>query len=345
MINEEISEGYVFASFGNIDFVKFAVVSATRIRAYDKKRKIALVCCLSHKHYLNSNNLQNIFDRIIIIEDEHKSIVGFKHNIYKYMPFDCNMYIDSDMLICKNPDKLWHNLKVYGFTTTGQKSADMYFGSHKNAYILFDIIFGKRKKTLKKFNLSHLYRVQTGIIFASEYNITKKVCEFAKYYYSKKNQTHFISRDNENGRVLDTCEWSLGLAMSALKLHVYPWFNGYESPQLDFIYGLTETDKDYTKVSVKYYCNSFMHSLRGLNSEYIRKFIKTMLGLVPGLNDHMWVTPYFLHFGWSHQKKYFYNYMERKLNEIINSKKLYRNDFHEKGSQKKVFVSNSSKKK
>src|SRR5690625_7403274 len=47
-----------------------------------------------------------------------RSVIGFKHNIYKFMPFKENLFLDSDILWCRNPDKLWKLLSPYRFTIT-----------------------------------------------------------------------------------------------------------------------------------------------------------------------------------------------------------------------------------
>lgn len=221
------------------------------------------------------------------------------------MPFDRNMYLDSDMIWCRDPDRLWHQFSPFGYTVTGQESADIFYGAPKGIRISKDVLLRRRQKTLKQFNLTHLYRVQTGVMYASDPELTQNVNRRAKYYLGQKDKTHFVSRKNEKGRNLESCEWSLGMAMSEMKLYVVPWFNGYESPQLDFIHDQVRYNDDFTEVYCLYYCNPFIHSLRGLNSLYLRKLILGLFSILPRSQDKMWVTPYVLHFGWSHQKEYF----------------------------------------
>lgn len=282
-----------------------AIVSAHTLRRYDKSRPIALICSDEHAKKITDWGLADFFDRIEILAEEHQSIVGFKHNLHYYMPFDFNIYLDSDMIWCRNPDALWLAFKPYGYTITGQDSADVFYGAPKNAKVFFDMIFRRRQRTLKKFDLSHLYRVQTGIMYAADKDLTQKVDDLASEYLDKKNHTHFVSRTTEAGRNLESCEWSLGMAMSKLRLFVYPWFNGYESPQLDYIHGMVEHNDDFSEVKVQYYCNPFIQGLRGLKSTALRKTLLSVFSILPRSMDQMWVTPYVLHFGWKHQKEYF----------------------------------------
>lgn len=310
------SEGYIFTSYGKEKYLRDAFVSASTIRRYDVKRPIAIICSKEHTEKIKEWGKSDYFDRVEVLAEEHQSIVGFKHNIHKYMLFDYNMYLDSDMIWCRDPDNLWHSFKPYGYTMTGQESADIFYGAPKHGGVLKDILFWRRQRTLKKFKLSHLYRVQTGIMYAADKELTKSVELLAAEYLSQQDQTHFISRTNEAGRKLESCEWSLGMAMSKLKLFVYPWFNGYESPQLDYIHGLVENDEDFKNVKCKYYCNPFIHSLRGLKNISIRKLIRKSFSVLPRSMDHMMVTPYVLHFGWKHQKEYFEHFANRQWKKL-----------------------------
>ena len=305
-------EGYIYCSYGKEKYLKSVFVSASTIRRYDEERPIALMCSREHANKIEAWGFNDFFDRIEILDQEHQSIVGFKHNLHRYMPYEYNMYLDSDMIWCRHPDKLWHAFKPYGYTITGQDSADVFYGAPKNAKIFVDLLLRRRQRTLNKFNLHHLYRVQTGIMYASDYDLTKKVDELATKYLKQKDETHFVSRTTEAGRSLESCEWSLGMAMTKLKLYVYPWFNGYESPQLDYIHGMVEHDDEYRDVTVQHYSNPFIQQLRGLKSKALRKTLLSIFSLLPRSMDHMWVTPYVLHFGWKHQKEYFFDFADEQ---------------------------------
>lgn len=298
-------EGYIFTSYGDEKYLKDAIIAADTIRRYDSERPIALFCTEEHLEALNELGLAYYFAVTGILDKEHRSIVGFKHNLHHYMPFKRNMYLDSDMIWCKNPDPLWYQFRPYGYIITGQESADVFFGAPKHLSVAMDILLRRRQRTLKRFGLSHLYRVQTGIMYASDPELTRQVDELATSYIERKEMTHFVSRKREKGRNLESCEWSLGMAMSELKLFVYPWFHGYESPQLDYINGMIRHNEDFTEVECLYYCNPFIQSLRGINQQTIRKAIMGLFSVLPRSADHMWVTPYVLHFGWGHQKPFF----------------------------------------
>lgn len=309
-------EGYIYTSYGNEKYLKDAIISAFTIRRFDTKRPIALFCSKKHKEILRDYSFRHPFDIVSDLEEEHQSITGFKHNLHAYMPFDKNMYLDSDMIFCRPPDNIWIAFRPFPYTITGQESADVFFGSHKNFGIALDILLGRRQRTLKRFDLTYLARVQTGIMYAADYDITKQVNDLAKDFLNQKSRTHFVSRKKEKGRSLESCEWSLGMAVSRLNIFIYPWFNAQESFQLDFIHTLTKADPEYRNVACKYYCNPFVHSLRGINNRVIQRFLLALFKLLPRGGDHIWVTPYILHFGWRHQKSYFNKFVEQEWNKI-----------------------------
>ncbi len=312
-------EGYVYASYGPEKFLRDAIISALTLRRYDRKRPISLVCCKKHRQLLKSLPFDPPFDLVLDLDDDHQSIIGYKHNLHHYMPFVRNLYLDSDMIWCRDPDRLWLSLRPYPYTITGQESADVFFGSHKNIRILSDILLRRRQRTLKRFGLNSLARVQTGVMYAADAGITRKVNRLAADILKRKSETHFVSRRKEKGRNLESCEWSLGMAVTMLNLHVYPWFNAQESIQLDFIHPLTKANANYSEVSCKYYCNPFIHSLRGIENNLARNFLFTLFRLLPRGNDHMWVTPYILHFGWGHQKPWFDQFVNREWDKLTSS--------------------------
>jgi len=306
------NQGYIFSSYGKLSYLRDVIITVESIRRFDKERGVALFCSEEHKEFILENNLEHFFDVIELLAPEYRSITGFKHNTHLFMVFSENLFLDSDMIFCKSPNLMWKQLEPYPYTATGVESADVFFGSHKGVRILVDIILRKRQRTLKRFGLSHLYRIQSGIIYAKDKVVTTEVNELAKSYLSQMDKTHFISRKNERGRTLDSCEWSLGMAMSKLKLFVYPWFNGYQSLQLDFITDFTKYDAEFREVECLYYCNPFIYSFRGIQQKWIRNMLIKIAGLLPKGRDHFWVTPYILHFGWKHEKETFETYAKNK---------------------------------
>lgn len=337
---ESFSEGYVFASYGKDKYLKDTIVCALTIRRFDKKHPIALYSSKESIQSLKKWGLQDFFDIVEELPEENQSIVGFKHNVHLFMPFDRNIYLDSDMVICRNLDALWNSFSNYPYTITGQESADVYFGSKKSVGIIVDILFRRRQRTLRKFGLTHLFRVQTGIIYAADKEIAARVGELAASYLSRKSETHFVSRTKEKGRKHESCEWSLAMAMSKLKMYVHPWFNGYESPQQDYINGMVNHNEDYTEVEVKYYCNPFMQSLRGIASTKIRNAALSIFKFLPRSQDHYWVTPYILHFGWGHQKKYFNEFSEREWEKFFYKQELETQN-NKTSAPKKIMESNT----
>lgn len=310
------AEGYIYPVYGDIKYLKHAIASVVSLRRHDTKRPVAIVCENRHREVLEKLNLVDLFDVIIPISPAHCSIVGFKHNFYEYLLFERSLFLDCDMIWCKNPDPLWISFSAYNFTITGSITADSFFGGPKNLGVIRDTLLRRRRRTLKRFGLTYLNRVQSGMIFSQDYEISSKVCRLASEMLNRKDETHFQSRTMEQGRTEESCEWSLAMAMSKLNLPVYPWLMAQESPQLDFIKDLTKYDQDFEYVSCKYYCNPFVYSFRGLPSVLLRKILINFFSLLPGKADYLAVTPYVLHFGWLHQKQPFFEFTERVWNRL-----------------------------
>ncbi len=312
-------EGYVYVSYGHTKYLKHAVASVVSLRRYDRERPVALACSKKQRAILEEKGLTHLFDIIHPLPEEHASIVGFKHNIYHYLFFEQNIFLDSDIVWCKNPDSLWQSFSPFDFTITGNLISDSFFGAAKGVGVLKDVFLGRRKKTLKKFGLTYLSRVQSGMMYAKDYDLTKKVCLMAGEMLSKKDETHFRSRKMEQGRTEESCEWSLAMAMSKLNIPIYPWLLGHNSPQLDYIDDLTEHDDEFQYVSCKYYNNDFVYSFRGLKSSTFRNFLTSFFSMIPGNGDYLMTTPYCLHFGWYHQKTPFFSFSEQVWKRLVNN--------------------------
>ncbi|MEX2601420.1 MAG: hypothetical protein WD355_07220 [Balneolaceae bacterium] len=304
-------EGYVYNSYGPATYLKHVVASLSTLRRYDKDRPVALVCTDEHRQLLKEYQLTSMFDEILPIREEHASIVGFKHNLHSYMPFRRNLYLDSDIVWCRNPDPLWTSLSIYDFTITGLQVSDNFFGASKSFSVLSDILFQRRSRTLNRFGITQLSRVQSGMIYGADKELTRSICGLAADILSRKGETHFQSRLSEKGRNQESCEWSLAMAMAKKNLQVYPWHQGHESPQLDYLKEYTRHDPDFRKVECTFYCDPFVYSLRGLKSNWIRTRLLWLFSLFPGMGDYIKTTPYCLHFGWVHQKKPFFDFAER----------------------------------
>jgi hypothetical protein len=99
--------------------------------------------------------------------------------------------------------------------------------------------------------------------------------------------------------------------MRELDLHVFPWLQGRNSPQLDYIGALVDHDPEFEDVTYRFYTSPFVYELRGIPNETL---LNTLLGVaerMPRMGEYVEFTPYVLHFGWLHQKAPFNDFAER----------------------------------
>lgn len=308
-------EGYVLHSYGPDRYVKHAVASVHTLRRHDTERPVALFCPEHHRSLLERRGLETLFDVLGDLPPKHQSIVGFKHHLHRFKAFNRSLFVDADMVWCRNPSPLWQQFAAFPFTATGLQNADHFFGGPKGIGVVVDVLLGRRPRTLRRLGLTRLPRVQAGMIYAQDESRTREVGQVAASYLDRADETHFRSRLNE-GRSEETCEWSLALAMSDLDLHVFPWLQGRNSPQLDYIDTLTDHDPDFREVSYRLYTNSFVYSLRGLPNARVRDALLWVAKCLPGMGEYMELTPYVLHFGWLHQKEPFRDFAERTWSRL-----------------------------
>ena len=313
-------EGYVLHSYGPDRYVRHAVASVETLRRHDTDRPVALFCPESHQALLERRGLDSTFDVIEELPPEHQSIVGFKHHLDRFKVFDRSLFVDADMVWCRDPDPLWRQFAAFPFTATGLQNADHFFGGPKGAGVFVDMLLRRRKRTLRRFGLTHLPRVQAGMIYAQHDATTRDVVGRAADYLSNSDDTHFRSRLDE-GRTEETCEWSLAMAMSELGLQVFPWLQGRNSPQLDYIDALVDHDPEFRQVTYRFYTSPLVYSFRGIPNERLRDLLLWMAERMPRMGEYQEFTPYVLHFGWLHQKGPFYDFAERTWSELTDAQR------------------------
>jgi len=311
-------EGYVLHSYGAERYLRHAVASVHTLRRHDPERPVALFCPPAHRQALAQRGLApgktsgRLFTRVETLPEEARSITGFKHRLHQFAPFERTLFADADMVWCRNPDPLWRQLSGYDFTATGKERADFWFGGPKGPAVVLDYLMDRRRRTLRRFGLTHLPRVQAGLIYADDRALTREVCEQAAGYLRRTGETHFRSRLEEAERSEETCEWSLAMAMSKLGLSVVPWQQGHRSPQLGFVEDYVAYDADFHDVRCRYYSDPRIHELRGFpGPAWLRDGLVDALASLPGRGDHMEVVPFALHFSWAHEKQPFLEFAER----------------------------------
>jgi hypothetical protein len=309
-------EGYVLHTYGDERHLRNAVASALTIRRYDTRRPIALYTDEAQKARLTELRLDALFSLVEILPEAHRSIVGFKHHLHKFHPFERNLYVDSDMVWCRDPDPLWMHLSGYLFTATGTASADFYFGGPKDLRIFAAYFSNRRKRTLKRFGVTYLPRVQAGLVYSSDLATCTEACEEAQVMLERRRETHFQSRLTE-GRNEESCEWSLALAFSKLDLPIYPWRQAQNTPQLDYISDFVTHDDDFLNVSCHYFSDPKVSRLREFPHAIPRDFGIWLSQWIPGRGDNMWITPFTLHFGWMKYKHIFWAFADRLFDEAV----------------------------
>lgn len=303
-------EGYIFHAYGSERYLQAAVASAATLRRHDRERPIAICCHQQHQERLRDHPAGKLFDQVLDLPEAHHSIVGFKHHLYRFTPFQRNLFVDSDMIWCRDPDPLWKQLSAYPFTATGLERADYFFGSRKGLDILPLFLTYQREKTMKRFGLTCLPRVQAGMIYLDDPVLGRQVCQMAEGFFDIRHQTHFHDRRNE-GRSHSSCEWSMAVAMSRLGLPVFPWYQGYNSPQLDYVAPFVDHDPDFESVRCRYFPNPTLQRLQGFPNTWLAQRLIDLYSSIPGQGDYMEVTPFSLHFGFKRHKQPFWDFSDR----------------------------------
>ena len=121
-----IEEGYVYHTYGPDRYVRDAVASVLTLRRHDPDRPVALYCPPNHVEALRAHGLDTLFHYIGELPEAHRSIIGFKHHLHRFMPFERSLYVDSDMVWCRDPDPLWVQLSAFPFYSNGSRKGRLF---------------------------------------------------------------------------------------------------------------------------------------------------------------------------------------------------------------------------
>jgi hypothetical protein len=116
------SQGVVLFAFGKIGYYHAAYNLAFSIKHFNKDIKIAAFFDSPEKAMGNCHELTEVIDSIYPINPSHLSTNGkfdpgrLKVNLYEYLPFDSNLYLDVDGLALKDIAPLFDELKATGKT-------------------------------------------------------------------------------------------------------------------------------------------------------------------------------------------------------------------------------------
>ena len=100
-------EGYVLHTYGPERFVHHAAASVMTLRRHDAHRPVALFCPDTHREHLRKHGKADLFEDIRVLPEEHASITGFKHHLHRFMPYERTLFVDADIIWCRNPDPVW----------------------------------------------------------------------------------------------------------------------------------------------------------------------------------------------------------------------------------------------
>src|SRR5690554_3629876 len=89
-IGDNTGQGYIFNSYGSELYLKHVISNVITLRRHDQTRPVALYCSEEHQSLIKSYGLEHYFQILQFLPEENRSVIGFKHNFYKFMPFGEN---------------------------------------------------------------------------------------------------------------------------------------------------------------------------------------------------------------------------------------------------------------
>ena len=214
-----MSEGLITIAYGPQKYIRMARALALSYRRHLPKRPFAVVTDQS-----SAKELGTCFDVVIPITLAYGSGVVQKLYADIYSPFDKTLFVDSDCIFYKSPERIWDLYAGKPFSMRGWRyltgSTD-YEKQHPYEFVQNTSDF------LKANNISRLPLFNSGVFFFSRSETASRVFHKARAIYEKRATLGFVPF--KNAPIAD--EPAFAVAMESCGVEMDPWDrnNGMET--------------------------------------------------------------------------------------------------------------------
>ncbi len=209
-----MTEGLLTIAYGPERYVRMARALSLSYRRYNPTRPLAVVT-----DETNSVGLQHFFDLVIPLRSEYGSGVVQKLHADRYSPFERTLFVDSDCLFYKTPQRLW-DLYAHGdFSVRGWR------------YLTGESDYEKQRPYewvedtsafLQRNNISRFAHFNSGVFYFTRSDATSEVFTIARSIYERRASLGFVPF--KNGPMSD--EPAFAVAMERTGIEMDPWDSG-----------------------------------------------------------------------------------------------------------------------
>jgi hypothetical protein len=198
-------------AYGPRKYVRMARALSLSYRRLNPTRPIAIVTDRD-----NAAEMANYFDHVILYNPAYGSGVVQKLHADLYSPYDETLFVDSDCVFYKSPDRLWDLYAGKPFSVRGWRyltGSTAYERQNPYEWVRDTTEFLKRNSILR---LPHF---NSGVFFFTNEPLAAKLFAQARMVYAKRDALGFVRF--KNAPIAD--EPAFAVAMELCGIDMDPW--------------------------------------------------------------------------------------------------------------------------
>jgi hypothetical protein len=214
-----MSEGLMTIAFGSQRYIRMAQALARSYRRHNSKRPFAVVTDEANLDVMGEH-----FDEVIPVRPEYGSGVVQKLSADRYSPFDRTLFVDSDCLFYKHPDRIWEIYTGKPFRMRGWRyltgSTD-YEEQHRYDWVKDTTSF------LRINNITRLPHFNSGVFYFERSDTAVKVFTIARSLYERRDSLGFV--EFKNAPIADEPAFAVAMELSGVAMDDWDNQNGMET--------------------------------------------------------------------------------------------------------------------
>jgi hypothetical protein len=208
-----LSEGLITIAYGPEKYIRMARALALSYRRQNQLRPFAVVTDDS-----NTKDLEHYFDVVIPLNLTYGAGVVQKLNLDRYSPFDETLFVDSDCLFYKSPERIWRLYAGKDFTVRGWRYLTGRTEYEKKSPYEF---VRDTPDFLRQNNITRLPHFNSGVLFFRKSETASNVFINARSVYERRTTLGFVPF--KNAPIADEPAFAVALEISNVEMD--PWDN------------------------------------------------------------------------------------------------------------------------
>lgn len=208
-----LSEGLITIAYGPEKYIRMARALALSYRRQNPVRRFAIVTDDS-----NTKGLENYFDLVIPLNSSYGPGVVQKLNVDRYSPFDETLFVDSDCIFYKSPERIWRLYAGRDFTVRGWRYLTGRTEYEKKSPYEF---VQNMPDFLRQNKITRFPHFNGGVFFFRKSETASNVFINARSVYEQRTTLGLVPF--KNAPIND--EPAFAVAMEIVGVEMYPWDN------------------------------------------------------------------------------------------------------------------------